>query len=136
MNRYYLWHLINEEEFIPPAKILAILGIEAPAVVISIDGIIPDGTQALRAALKAEVERLQVAKIDRIAQNANWMRTTLENEQLRADLAAMTTYADKLNDALRSAIDEALAIIAGGNPDLPAEVLAEVELILQEVQCN
>lgn len=33
---------------------------------------------------------------------------------------------------LRSAIDEALAIIAGGNPDLPAEVLAEVEFRLQE----
>lgn len=55
-------------------------------------------------------------------------------------IAAKKWNTRPIEDALRAriaeleaAIDDALAIIAGGNPDLPGDVLAEVEARLQEV---
>lgn len=83
---------------------------------VTIDGaILSWNTRPLEDALltRAEVAEARVAQLERAIADS-----PLEAERLR------------------SAIDEALAIIAGGNPGLPAEVLAEVELRLQEAWKN
>lgn len=45
VNKYYLWHIVTDDNYQPPIKIASILGVVLPTVVISIDGPIHPGAQ-------------------------------------------------------------------------------------------
>ena len=49
VNKFYLWHLLNDCGYVPPPSVAKKLGIEIYASVIPLNGSIPSGSQSLGA---------------------------------------------------------------------------------------